>query len=393
MLKRMLIVLTMSVALIVAIEPLQSVQGVILSPAEVARMEAANVAAPRGGQSDGGNSFVRALKAPFRAIGRLFGRGKNDNKLQRISQKDIKKFESATANQTNVTNATNVAQTNPAPNPAAVNTTTQTASDTTVQAANQGNQSGDIPNNIANNVPNSVPNGQPGNQVNDQIHIPAITQTANQPTNLQLIAREHLEKGRDFLNNGHLNEAIEELSKAASLDHMLGEARTLLGVAYESKGLHQVAMKSFEAAVEADNKNPQHLNNLGYALYTTGDYEGATKYLKRALKLAPDDARIWNNLGSAQSERGKFNDAFQSFTHAVGEYKARVAIAVKQQRAGKTKDAINNLEKARALKPTSPEALAQLVKLYELTGRSEQAEDTRRSLIAAQTLANAPVPN
>lgn len=44
----------------------------------------------------GGNGFVRALKAPFKAIGRLFGGGKKDeNKLERLSEKDVKRFETA----------------------------------------------------------------------------------------------------------------------------------------------------------------------------------------------------------------------------------------------------------------------------------------------------------
>src|SRR5258708_6642185 len=48
-----------------------------------------------------GNGFLRALKAPFRAIGRMFRRGtKNNSKIQRISEKDIKNFESHPANAT-----------------------------------------------------------------------------------------------------------------------------------------------------------------------------------------------------------------------------------------------------------------------------------------------------
>lgn len=353
MLKRTLIVMTMTVALIVAIEPLQTVHGVILSAEEIASMEAASTTAANNSKSEGrDNSFVRALKAPFRAIGRMFGRGKKaDNKLQRISEKDIKKFESVPAKQTNVT----VAQTDPAANPAG----------------------GDLAN------PTVTPTVTPAG---DQANIQAATSATNAN------AVEHLEKGRDFLNKGNLNEAIDELSKAASLDRTLAEARTLLGVAYEGKGLHVAAMKSFEAAVEAENNNPQLLNNLGYALYVTGDYEGATKYLKRAVKLVPDDARIWNNLGLAQAERGKFDDAFKSFTHAVGEYKSRVAIAARLQKEGSMKEAIKHLEKARALKPNSPDVLARLVMLYGLSDKNEQADEARRSLIAAQMLANATVP-
>jgi Flp pilus assembly protein TadD len=348
MLKRTLIVLSMTVALIVAVEPLQSVRGTLLSDAEVAALGAANTPVASEHQpASGGASFLRALKAPFKAIGRLFGRGKkDDNKLHRISEKDIKKFESTPADQI------------------------QLAKAPPTKAAAAANPSGGTTDLARGNL-----------------------ETASLAlVNLETGATEHLEKGRALLNSGNLNEAIAELSTAASLDRTLAEARTLLGVAYESKGLHEQAMKSFNAAVDAQNNNPQHLNNLGYALYVNGDYEGATRYLKRAAKLAPDDARIWNNLGLAQCERGKFDDAFKSFAHAVGEYKSRITIAGRLQREGRNNEAIKQLEKARLLKPNSTEVLAQLVKLYELSDKNEQAEDTRRSLIAAQTLANAPVP-
>src|SRR6185503_16190783 len=47
------------------------------------------------------NGFLSALKAPFRAIGKLFGGGKkNKGKLERISEKDVKNFESSPAVQT-----------------------------------------------------------------------------------------------------------------------------------------------------------------------------------------------------------------------------------------------------------------------------------------------------
>ena len=43
----------------------------------------------------GGNKVAGLFKAPFKAIGKLFGRGKDDNKLQRLSEKDVEKFEAA----------------------------------------------------------------------------------------------------------------------------------------------------------------------------------------------------------------------------------------------------------------------------------------------------------
>ena len=43
----------------------------------------------------GGNKIVKVIAAPFKAFGRLFGRGDDENKLHRLSEKDVEKFESA----------------------------------------------------------------------------------------------------------------------------------------------------------------------------------------------------------------------------------------------------------------------------------------------------------
>ncbi len=65
--------------------------------------DAANVVAASGSQTgttegkEGkkrGNRFARALKSPFRAIGRVFGGGKKDGKLERLSERDVERFES-----------------------------------------------------------------------------------------------------------------------------------------------------------------------------------------------------------------------------------------------------------------------------------------------------------
>jgi Tfp pilus assembly protein PilF len=42
-----------------------------------------------------GNKVVKVLTAPFKAFGRLFGGGKNENKIERMTEKDAERFESA----------------------------------------------------------------------------------------------------------------------------------------------------------------------------------------------------------------------------------------------------------------------------------------------------------
>ena len=269
-----------------------------------------------------GNGFVRALGAPFRALGRLFGGGKkNDQQARRISDKDAEKFES-----TKLTRIKDVS---------------------TVE--------------------------------------PVSTNAVDSNSTLE----NHLAKGRKLLLAGDVNGSISELTSALRLDPKSAEANRLIGIAYESQGMRDLALKAFEVALHSDDDNAEHLNNLGFLLYKNGDYEKATKYLKRAVKKSPNDARIWNNLALTQCQRGKFDDAFESFVKAVGEFNAHTNIAGQLQSRGYAKDAIKHLEKAQAMRPNSVDVLSKLVALYEMTGRPTDAEAARRSIVALKTFADA----
>src|SRR5687767_15758281 len=109
MLKRTLIIISLTVAVVVAMQPLQTVHGILPTDAESTALNATDVSVGQTPKQSG-NGFLRALKAPFKALSRLFGRGKN-NKLQRISDKDIRRFESVAAGQVN--DSRSPTQTNP----------------------------------------------------------------------------------------------------------------------------------------------------------------------------------------------------------------------------------------------------------------------------------------
>jgi Flp pilus assembly protein TadD len=279
MLKRILIVLSISVVAVLALEPVQSVHGILLTDSEVRQLDAAdNSTSDLSSSQDGsGNKFVRALRAPFKAIGRLFGRGKKENKLERLTEKDVKNFDSARVT-----------------------------------------------------------------RIEDAISVPA---TAAPPTNLS--GSEHLEQGRVLLNEGNLNDAIAHLSLAVSQDPNLAEAHNLLGVAFESKGLSDIAEQSFMTALKLDKKNPEILNNLGFLLYRHGDYKRALEQLKKAARLAPDNSRILNNLAMTQSQLGKYDDAYKNIVRAEGEIKGRINMANRLEVAGRKEEALKQFEAAR----------------------------------------------
>lgn len=329
MTKRLLIVVALTLALVTSAVPVRHVHGVLMTPDEVAMLDAASRDADD--QSKGDNTFVKVLKAPIKAIGRLFGIGKKDDgKLQRLSRKDVKKFESVGAAKV-------------------------------VDARTTG------------------------------FETPAAASTENAaPVDGALVpARENLERGRALLTSGNTSEAITMLSTAVASDPKLHEAYSLMGVAYEMKGLRERAFESFEKAVKADDDNGEYLNNLGFLYFKNGDNDKAAKYLKRAVKAAPQVQRYWNNLGLVQAQRAKFDDAYDCFVRAVGEYEGHMNVANRSQAMGFDKTAIKHLEQARTLRPATAEILLRLAVLYKRTGNEELAAEANTALVAVKSQANA----
>jgi Tfp pilus assembly protein PilF len=98
MLKRSLIVLALVALFVVMAEPRRATNSMLMTETEIAMLDAADAnAVEDSAKQDRGNVFMRVLKAPFKAIGRLFGGGKkkDDNKFHRLSEIDVKQFKSA----------------------------------------------------------------------------------------------------------------------------------------------------------------------------------------------------------------------------------------------------------------------------------------------------------
>ena len=331
MAKRSLIVFALTLVLVTSAVPVRHVHGVLMTPEEVAMLDAASH--NDDGQSKGDNTFVRVLKAPIKAIGRIFGLGKKDeNKLERLSQKDVKKFESVGAAKIVDARTTGFEM------PAAAAPATENA--------------------------------------------PAVDPAVAS-------AQENLERGRALLKAGNATEAITVLSTALASNPKLHEAHSLMGVAFETKGMRDRAFDSFEKAVKADKDNGEYLNNLGFLYFKNGDNDKAAKYLKRAVKVAPKAQRYWNNLGLVQAQRANFDEAYECFVRAVGEYEGHINVANRSQAMGYDKTAIKHLEEARVLRPATAEILLRLAVLYKRTGNDELAAEANKALVATKAQANA----
>lgn len=256
-----------------------------------------------------GSSVGRIISAPFRAIGHLFGRGKDSTKMERLTEKDVAKFETVGA--TRIDDARSPVK--------------------------------------------NTPSGSSD-------------------------ASEHLTKGKSLLQSGRVNEAIAELSLAASLDPGMTEAQNLLGIAFDKKGMSESAHAAYEKAVKLNPKDAQLLNNLGFSLYQDGNYRAAVDKLKKAAKMAPSDERILNNLALAQARSGKYDDAYKTFARAGGELSASLNTATMLERAGRDDEAIKYYESARHIQPDSTVALRRLADLYQRAGRIDDADQARHQM-------------
>lgn len=336
MFKRLAVAIFVMLALVIGLDSRQrTVLSSVLSESEIMVLSETSDAADQQElepKKDGGNAFVKVVTFPFKAVGRLFGAGKkNENKMERLSQKDAKKFEATGL--TRVVDARTAPATQPDP--------------TTLEEINSPN--------------------------------------AEELKKAQ--ALQHLQRGRELFNARDINGAINSLSMAASLDDKLWDAHNLLGIAYEIKGLRARALECLAEALKGDNDKPEHLNDYGYILMKNGEYSRAVKFLKRAVKAQPADQRFNNNLGMALVQLGKFDDAYKYFEKAMGEFDGRMNIATRLVRLGHDKDAIKHLERCRALQPNSLDVLYPLAVLYARNGRPQEAEETNKVLLTLKTTA------
>lgn len=289
-------------------------------------------------EKKGGNGFARAIKAPFKAIVRLFGGGGgDDNKIRRMTEKDAQKFESVGVARVDDSRS-----------------------------------------------------GQPGPPAAEEQSSAAEAARAEEQSRR---ARGMTEEGRRMLDNNQVSAAIAILSSAAWHDPSNAAAHRLLAVGYSRKGLRQLARDSFARALALSPRDAQTLNDYAFFLYLGGDYKGAVKHFKRSLKIAPSDTRAWNNLALAQCRLEKYNDAFKSFVRAGGEFRAHMNIASVLERAGHNDRAVEHFEAARLLDPSSKDVLQHLANIYHRMGRQEEAEAARRALASPAKAAVAAAGN
>jgi Flp pilus assembly protein TadD len=195
------------------------------------------------------------------------------------------------------------------------------------------------------------------------------------------ISKDPLTQGRALLEHGYVQEAVAELTVAATqVGPDLAQANNLLGIAYDRMGWHKQAAEAYNRALTVAPKDPTVIANLGYSLFLSNDYAGALKRLKQASKLAPGTPVIYNNLGVVTASMGKYDEAYKYFAIASNDYDAHLKLASILEDHRRDRDAIKHYEAALALQPGTSAILERLVALYERAGERDKADTARRAL-------------
>ncbi len=156
--------------------------------------------------------------------------------------------------------------------------------------------------------------------------------------------------------------ALLWLSRIPPADARGTQASFHTGVCHLLRNDPARAEAAFANLLERKQELPEVLNNLAVARERLGNPRQAAIELERATRLDPEDAGYWFNLGLAGLRAGDPAAAARSFREVLlrqpEDTEARGLLIAALQQSGRSSEAA--AERAAALPPASPEAMAKL---------------------------------
>lgn len=96
----------------------------------------------------------------------------------------------------------------------------------------------------------------------------------------------------------------------------LAEAYDNRGVAYRSRGDHNLAIQDYNQAIKLNSRFAQAYNNRGVAYDHKGDFDHAIQDFDQAIKLKPT-ALTHFNRGNAYLGKSQYDHAIDDYNHAI----------------------------------------------------------------------------
>ncbi len=124
-------------------------------------------------------------------------------------------------------------------------------------------------------------------------------------------------KGKQALESGNINEAIEIYSKVLKTNPVDEAALCGLALVYQTDGKMDKTIDAYKKALQV---NPSFFDahyNLAIVYSTINQIDDAIAHLNKAINLNSGDASIHNNLGVLYFKKNMYNDAKNCFERAL----------------------------------------------------------------------------
>src|SRR6476661_3906512 len=261
-------------------------------------VEAGNVEQPK---KKGGNKVVKVLTAPFKAFGRLFGGGDDENKIHRMTEKDAERF--ASVGVTRIEDANNQ----------------PVKRDTSATSARDHLESGR----------QFLLNGNYNEAISELSLAVSLDPKLGEAHNLLGVAYD---------KKGFGDRAKDSFERAVKIDE---DADTLnnLGFSFYQNGNYRAAVDRLKRAAKLAPADERILNNLGLAYCRLGKVDEAYKAFTRAT------GPLTGNLNMAKMmERFAREDDAIRYYEAARQIEPNNTIALRRltalyQRVGRSADA------------------------------------------------------
>ena len=221
-----------------------------------------------------GNKVVRIFAAPFKAFGRLF-RHHDDNKPQRLTEKDAEKFASVGVSRTEDSRT---------PEPAKVA--------------------------LANSAKEHLANGR-SYLLDGQLNL-AISELSTAASLDPKLTEAHNLLGVAYDKKGLADHAKESYERAVKVEPEDAQALNNLGFSLYQNGNYRAAVDRLKRAVKLAPTDDRILNNLGLALCRLGKFDEAYKNFARAAGSYTGNL----NTGRMLERFGRDDDAIKYYEAA-----------------------------------------------------------------------------
>jgi tetratricopeptide (TPR) repeat protein len=130
----------------------------------------------------------------------------------------------------------------------------------------------------------------------------------------------HIHLAELYLAQGDTSKAKKELDLALKLESGISDIHRLLGDIYMNQGNINQAIEEYSRMPDKDVKKStviiKHLN-IGKAYFEQGKYEKAIEMYRKAIKIQPKNATVHSNIGVVYLNQNKLDEAEKEFKKAI----------------------------------------------------------------------------